>query len=67
MTRPVYGCLFLDNPQGVVLGGESPEWKDAGMSSQVPKDYEDAVLRLWREKWLPSAANRLERRQLNDK
>ena len=58
VTRPVYGCLFLTNPQGVVLGGETPEWKDTGMRSQNSKDYEDAVLRLWRKKWLPSAENR---------
>jgi hypothetical protein len=58
VTRPVYGCLFLTNPQGVVLGGETPEWKDTGMRSQNSKDYENAVLRLWRKKWLPSAENR---------
>jgi hypothetical protein len=58
VTRPVYGCLFLSNSQGVVLGGQTPEWKDTDMPFQDSKDYEDAVLRLWRDKWLRSAENR---------
>jgi hypothetical protein len=58
VTRPVYGCLFLSNSQGVVLGGETPEWKDTDMPFQDSRDYEDAVLRLWRDKWLRSAVNR---------
>lgn len=58
VTRPVYGSLFLSNPQGVVLGGESPEWKDTAMPSQTAHDYEREALRLWREKWLGIAENR---------
>jgi hypothetical protein len=58
VTRPVYGCLFLLNPQGVVLGGESPEWKDHGMPAQTAQEYEGAALSLWREKWLGVAENR---------
>jgi len=58
VTRPVYGCLFLSNSQGVVLGGESPEWKDDGMPAQTAQEYEGVALSLWREKWLGVAENR---------
>jgi hypothetical protein len=58
VTRPVYGCLYLSNSQGVVLGGESPEWKDDGMPAQTAQEYEGVALSLWREKWLGVAENR---------
>jgi hypothetical protein len=58
VTRPVYGCLFLSNSQGVVLGGESPEWKDDGMPAQTAQEYEGVALSLWREKWFGIAENR---------
>jgi len=58
VTRPVYGCLFLSNSQGVVLGGESPEWKDDGMPAQTANEYEAVALNLWREKWFGIAESR---------
>jgi len=59
VTRPVYGTLFVSNSQGVVLGGESPKWKDIDMPHQTAEEYETSVMVTWRDKWLSNAKNRL--------
>lgn len=58
VTRPVYGTLFASNSQGVVLGGESPQWKDNDMPDQTAEEYETLVMATWRDKWLSNAKNR---------
>jgi hypothetical protein len=59
VTRPVYGTLFVSNSQGVVLGGESPEWKDNYMPNQTTEEYETLVMEMWRDKWLSNAKRRV--------
>ena len=59
VTRPVYGTLFVTNSQGVVLGGESPNWKDIDMPHQTAEEYETSVMVTWRDKWLSNAKSRL--------
>ena len=59
VTRPVYGTLFVTNSQGVVLGGESPNWKDIDMPHQTAEEYETSVMVTWRNKWLSNAKSRL--------
>ena len=59
VTRPVYGTLFVSNSQGVVLGGESPEWKDNDMPNQTAEEYETLAMETWRDKWLSNAKKRV--------